>query len=158
MLQVGGVQEAITLAPPALVVDTTPELLTATLAGCDELQVKGTPVMVFPRASTTVGVTVFPPPEVRLMELVLLPVMASVIDRTAQVLKSRDWLFTLLTLANKEVTPGVSAFACSWPGKSPLTGALALAMLSVATPGVNACQLNGPTLAVTSRPRLKAVA
>jgi hypothetical protein len=85
MLQVGGVQEATTVAPPACEVVTEPVALTATVPGCDELQVRGTPVMVFPRVSITVAVTVFPPPEVTLMELVLLPVTASSIERTAQV-------------------------------------------------------------------------
>ena len=41
------------------------------------------------------------------MELVVLPVTASAIDCTAQVVKSRGWLFTLLLLANREVIPGV---------------------------------------------------
>ena len=98
-MQVGGVQEAITVAPPAFDVVTLPEPLTGTVADCDELQVKGTPVMVLPRVSTTVAVTVLPLPEVTLMELVLLPVTASVIDCTAQVVKSSGWLVTLLTLA-----------------------------------------------------------
>jgi len=157
-LHVGGVQEAITLAPPALEVVTLPALLAPTVADCDELQVNGTPVIVFPAVSTTVAVTVLPAPEVTLMVLVLLPVTASVIDWTAQVVKSRGWLFTLLTLANSDVTPGVPAVTSTCPGKSPLTGALTLAILSVATPLVTACQLNGPALAVISRPWLKAVA
>src|SRR5690348_7481523 len=116
MLQVGGVQEAITLAPPALVVPTTPALLAVTVAGCDELHVKGTPVIVFPRASTTVAVIVFPLPEVTLKELTLLPSMSSAIDCTGHVLNSKVWLFTLPTLANNEVTPGVSAVASICPG------------------------------------------
>ena len=62
-------QEATTVAPPACEVVTAPALLTATVAGLDELQVKGTPVMVLPCVSTTVGVTVLPLPEVTLMEL-----------------------------------------------------------------------------------------
>ena len=89
MLHVGGVQEAITVAPPALDVVTLPEVLTPTVAGCEELQVKGTPVMVFPRESITVAVRVFPVPEVTLMELVPLSVTASAMDSTGQVVKSR---------------------------------------------------------------------
>ena len=104
-------QEAITLAPPALVVVTLPALLTPTVEDCDELQVKGTPVIVFPRISTTVAVIVFPVPEITLMELVLLPVTASAIDWTAQVVKSRGSLVALLTLAYTGVTPGVPATA-----------------------------------------------
>ena len=62
--------------------------------------------MVFPRESITVAVTVFPVPEVTLMVLVVLPVTASVIDSTGQVVKSRGWLLTLPRLANSEVIPG----------------------------------------------------
>ena len=50
-MQVGGVQEAITLAPPALGVVRLPALLAPTVADCDELQVKGTPVIVFPKVT-----------------------------------------------------------------------------------------------------------
>ena len=98
-------QEATTVAPPACGVAIEPEVAD-TEAGFDELQVKGTPVMVLPRVSTTVAVTVLPLPEVTLMEFVVLPVTASVIDCTAQVVKSRGWLFTLPLLATSEVIPG----------------------------------------------------
>src|SRR5437773_1578882 len=150
MLQVGGVQEAITLAPPALEVVTSAAVLAPTVADWDELQVSGTPVIVFPATSITVAVTVLLLPEVTLMALEVLPVTASVIDWTGQVVKSKVWLLTLLTLANSDETPGVLAVACNCPGTSPLTGALTLAILSAATPGVTCCQLNGPTLAVMS--------
>ena len=73
-------QEAITLAPPALGVVTLPALLAPTVADCDELQVKGTPVIVFPKVSITVATRVLLPPAVTLTELVLLPVTERAID------------------------------------------------------------------------------
>ena len=48
-----------------------------TVADWDEHQLKGTPVMGLPRVSSTVAVTVFPLPEVTLMELLSLPVTAA---------------------------------------------------------------------------------
>jgi hypothetical protein len=158
ILQVGGVQEAITVPPPACEVETIPALLTPTVPGSDELQVKGRPVMVFPWVSTTVAVTVFPLPEVTLMELVVLPVTASAIDCTAQVVKSRGWLVTLLVPANSEVSPGVCAVTLACPVASPVTGALSVAIASVATSALTDCQAKVPTLAVMSNPRLSAVA
>jgi hypothetical protein len=152
------VHEAITLAPPAFVVVTLPVVAAPTLEVCDELHVKGTPVMVFPIVSTTVAVTFALPPDVTLIELVLPPVTESTMDWTAQVLKSIGWLFTEPTLANREVTPGASAVTLACPVTSPLTGKAEVAMSSVATPMVTVCQLNGPTPAVISRPWLKAVA
>src|SRR5580704_8298577 len=158
MLQVGGVQEAITLAPPPLVVVTAPAVLTPTVPGCEELQVKGTPVIGFPKVSSTVAVTVFPVPEVTLMELVLLPVTVNAIDSTAQVVKSRVWLVTLLRLAKIAVMPGVFAVTCSCPLARPVTGARSVAVLSVATSVVIAVHVKGPTVEVMSRPWLKAEA
>ena len=59
VLQVGGVQEATILAPPpADVPVATPVLLTLTDPGSDELQVSGTPAIVVPTESMTVGVIV----------------------------------------------------------------------------------------------------
>ena len=150
-------QEATTVAPPACGVAIEPEVAD-TEAGFDELQVRGTPVMVLPRVSTTVAVTVLPLPEVTLMELVVLPVTASVIDCTAQVVKSRGWLFTLPLLATSEVIPGVCAVTLTCPVTSPVTGALSVAMASVVTSTLTDCQVNGPTVPVMSSPRLKALA
>jgi hypothetical protein len=66
MLHVGGVQEAIIVAPaPAVDPLAVPELLTVTEAACEELQVKGIPLtfvamlMTFPTVSVTVGTIVF---------------------------------------------------------------------------------------------------
>ena len=114
--------------------------------------------MVFPRESTTVAVTVFPAPAVTLMVLLPLPVTASVIDSTGQVVKSRVWLLTLLRLAKIAVTPGFVRRYLQLSGTSPLTGSASVAVLRVATPEVIACQVKGPTLAVMSSPWLKALA
>lgn len=56
----GGVQEAMMLAPPPLVDPVAPPLLlTLTDPGSEELQVNGTPTICVPRESNTVGVMVF---------------------------------------------------------------------------------------------------
>jgi hypothetical protein len=88
MLQVGGVQEAITVPPPACAVVTPPLELTATVAGLDELHVKGKPVMIFPWVSVTVAVIAFEVPWIKFTVFVALPVTSRAIDCTAQVLKS----------------------------------------------------------------------
>src|ERR1700730_12906365 len=160
MLQPGGMQDAVTVPPPAwevvkarasfVLLEQLP-VPTPTVAGSDEHQVRGTPVMVFPAVSSTVASMVFPLPEVTLTEL-LLPVMARAIDWTAQVVKSRGWLVTLLTLANSEVMPGVWAVTCGCPVSTPLIGALREATVRVATSAMVACQAKGPTLGVMSRP------
>ena len=102
-------QEATTVPPPACEVDTTPSVLAATVAGFDELQVKGTPVMVLPCVSKTVAVMVLLVPEVTLMTLLVPSVTASAIDCTGQVVKSKGRLVTLLLLTKSEVIPGVFA-------------------------------------------------
>ncbi len=61
----GGVQEAITLAPPTPGVLTAPLLLTVTDAGLDEDHVSGTPVIGIPATSVTVAPTVLPAPLMR---------------------------------------------------------------------------------------------
>ena len=80
VLQVGGVQEAMMLAPPPLEDPVAaPALLTLTEPGSEELQVNGTPAICTPRLSKTVGVMVF--------EVLLEDVTASVIDCTGQAVK-----------------------------------------------------------------------
>ena len=62
MLQVGGVHEAITLAPPTPGVLTPPLLFTVTDAGLDDDHVSGAPVIGIPAMSVTVAPTVLPAP------------------------------------------------------------------------------------------------
>ena len=102
-------QDATTFPPPACDVDTAPSVLTATVAGFDELQVKGTPVMVLPCVSSTVAVTVFAVPEVTLTILEAPSVTASAIDCTGQVMKSSGRLVALPLLTKREVFPGTLA-------------------------------------------------
>ena len=101
MLQLGGVHEAVTLTPPACALDmvTVPELLTAPIAKLEELQVRGTPVMVLPRMSVTVAVMVFPVPAVVLKLVALPPATASVIEFTGHEVKSMGIPFTFPALA-----------------------------------------------------------
>jgi hypothetical protein len=146
------------LAPPASDVVTPPLVDTLAIAGSDELQVKKVPVTVAPKVSSTVAVMVFEPPLATITGLLLLPFTVNVIDCTGQVMKLTGKLFTPLMLAKTEVIPGVSAVACIWPGSNPLIGLLRAAVLSVTTAPFRVCQLKGPTVAVTSVPRLRAVA
>jgi hypothetical protein len=156
MLQVGGVQEAMMAAPPGVAADPLAVavlplvvllLLPVTLiaAGFEELHVRGTPVMVVPRLSTTAAVMDF--------EVAVPAATVSIMDCTGQVVKVTGTLFVLLTLAKIEVTPGTLAVTCACPGSSPLA-----VVLTPTTLALNDCQLNGPTVAVMSTPRLKAVA
>ena len=116
MLHVGGVQDAMMAAPPAcptdpLAVPVLPLvvllLLPVTLiaAGFEELQVRGTPVMVVFRLSTTVAVMDF--------EVAVPAVTIREIDWTGQVMKVNGTLFALLTLAKIEVIPGTLAVTCA---------------------------------------------
>ena len=143
-------QDEIMEAPPGLPADplAVPILPLVVLlllpvaliaAGFEELHVRGTPVMVVPRLSITVAVMVF--------EVAVLAVTASVIDWTGQVMKVNGTLFTLLTLAKIEVTPGTLAVTCAWPGSSPVA-----VVLSFTTFAASACQVNGPTVEVMSNP------
>src|SRR6266850_4804891 len=108
MLHAGGVHDAVTVEPPALdaVAETLPLVFvpqfvpTLTDAGCDEHQVRGTPVMVAPRLSKTVAVIVLLVPFATVRLLPVLPVTASVMDSTAQVAKVKGTLVTPLALAN----------------------------------------------------------
>ena len=95
-------QDAIMVAvPPVAVPLATPALLTLTDAASEELQVRGIPVMVVPRVSTTVGVMIF--------EVLVEVVTSSVIDCTGQVVKLSGMLVTLPMVAKRGVRPGILA-------------------------------------------------
>ena len=166
MLQVGGVHVAMIAALPASGVVTmgsrvlVAQFVAPTLmaAGLEEHQVKGTPVMVAPAESITVGVMVFVVPFVTLNELLVVPVTSRLIDCTRQVAKGKGTLVTLLVVAKIEVKPGVPAVTCTWPSTRPSSWLLGLATLSVTTPAVVEDQVNVPTVGVMSFPRLNAVA
>ena len=145
-MQVGGVQDAIMVAPPPVVDAVAPPLLlTLTEAASEELQVSGTPVIVVPRVSRTVGAIVF--------EVLLEDVTASAIDCTAQVVKLTGTLLALPMEAKIGVRPGAFAVAWTCPGSKPVT-----VVLSVATFANRVCQVKIPTVEVMSVPRLYAVA
>src|SRR5215470_20058607 len=107
MLQVGGVQDAITLAPPTPGVLTAPLLLTVADAGLDDDHVRGAPVIGMPATSVTVAPIVLLAPLTSTTWLIaaLLSTVSS-IDCTAQVLKRSGALFAPPTLATIGVTPG----------------------------------------------------
>ena len=113
MLHVGGVHEAVTLTPPACALDmvTVPALLTLPIAKFEELQVRGTPVMVLPRMSVTVGVMVLLDPAVTLKLVVLPPAIVSEIELTGHDMKSIGMPFTLPALAKICASPGSFAVA-----------------------------------------------
>jgi hypothetical protein len=134
------------VAPPPVEDPVAPPLLvTLTDAGSEELQVNGTPVIVVPRVSRTVGVMVF--------EVLVEVVTASVIDCTAQVVKFSGTLFAVPMVAKMGVRPGIFAVTWTCPGSKPVA-----VVLSVATVGTRVCQLKIPTVEVMSMPRLYAVA
>ena len=87
--------------PPVVAAVTPPLLLTVADAGSDELQVSGTPSIVWPTVSTTVGVTV--------LEVPVEEVTVSVIDCTAQVAKYVGTLLAVPMVAKMDVTPGTLA-------------------------------------------------
>jgi hypothetical protein len=77
----------------------------------------------------------------------------SVIEFTGQVWKSTGALLTCAADAEICVIPGVPAVACTWLLRSPLA-----ALFNFTTEALAAVQLNGPTVDVTSMPRLSATA
>ena len=80
ILQVGGVQDAMMVDVPEVARAVTPPLLlTVADAGSDVLQVSGTPLIVLPTVSITVGMTV--------LEVLVEAVTVSAIDCTGQVVK-----------------------------------------------------------------------
>ena len=92
-LHVGGVQDAITAAPPTAEADTVPTLPKTVLVapealaeiGFDELHVRGTPVSVIPRLSVTVALSVVEVPVFTTKEVPRFPTALSEIVCTGQV-------------------------------------------------------------------------
>src|ERR1700732_4255446 len=95
ILQVGGLQDAITAEAPrevAFAVPTPPKRVlvppvAVTEAEFEELQVKGTPVIVLPRVSSTVALIVVEVPVGTTNDVLLLFGTARVMVWTAQVTK-----------------------------------------------------------------------
>jgi hypothetical protein len=108
ILQVGGLQDALTVAPPGLAPETAP-LVTVTDAGRDDVQVKGTPVMVVPLVSTTTAVKVFEPEPLKASELTGVLPASRVICCMAQVVKVTGTLVVPPTETNRGLVPGVFA-------------------------------------------------
>jgi hypothetical protein len=147
MLQVGGVHEAMTVAPPGLAPETAP-LATVTDAGREDVQVNGTPVMVVPLVSTTTAVKVFDPDPLKASELTGVLPLSRVICCTGQVVKVTGTLVVPPTDTNTGLVPGVFAVTWTCPGKSP-----AAVVLSPPTFAVNICQVGLlPTVEEISAP------
>ncbi|GAC1432858.1 MAG: hypothetical protein NVS1B11_32890 [Terriglobales bacterium] len=91
MLQDGGVQLAIIEAPPGCEAEAEPALLTLINAGLEEDHIRGTPVIVTPMLSVTVGVMV--------SEVAVEAVTANEIACTGQVIKVCGRLLAPLALA-----------------------------------------------------------
>jgi hypothetical protein len=145
MLQVGGVQEPIMVAPPPVEDPVATPPVTLTEPELDELHVSGIPVICNPSVSKIVGVIV--------LEVLDEVVTASVIDCTGQVVKYIGTLLTLPIVAKRGVRPGVLAVTSTWPGSKRLSAAV-----SVATLATRVCQVKTPTVEVISTPLLYAVA
>ena len=104
VLQVGGVQDAMMVDVPEVVAAVTPPVLpTVADAGWDELQVSGTPLIVWPTLSRTVGVTV--------LEVPVEEVTVSAIDCTGQAVKDVGTLLAVPMVAKIVVRPGTLAVA-----------------------------------------------
>ena len=149
MLQVGGVHEAMTVAPPGLAPETAP-LVTVTNAGHDEVHVNGTPVIVAPLVSTTTAVKVLEPDPLNASELTGVFPASRVICCTGQVVKVTGTLVVPATETNRGAVPGVFAVTCTCPGKSP-----AAVALSPPTLAFDNCHVGlVPTLEEISAPEL----
>lgn len=146
MLHVGGVQEAITVAPPGLLPLTAPPV-TVTDEGRDDDQVSGTPVMVVPLVSITTAVNVFEPLLLKAKELTGVLSASSVICCTAQVRKFMGTLVVPPTETNIGLVPGVLAVTWAWFASSPVA-----VVLRVPTAAVDSCQVGIPTVAEISTP------
>ena len=93
LLHVGGVQDAITAAAPTAEADTVPTLPKTVLVapealaeiGFDEVQVRGTPVIVIPMLSLTVASSVVEEPVFTTKEVPGFPSALSEIVCTGQV-------------------------------------------------------------------------
>ena len=114
MLQVGAIQEAVMLAPPAPGLLTAPVLLTAATAGLDELQVNAG-VITLPAMSYTVAAMVAFVPLDPVMELPPVPFTASEIVCTGHVRKDTGALIVSAIEAVICVKPGAWAFTCTCP-------------------------------------------
>ncbi len=101
ILQVGGVHEAVTLTPPVWVVEVVipPAVLTFPIEKFEELQVRGTPVMILPRVSVTIASTDLEVPAVAEKLVVLPPAIESEIEFTGQLMKLMGSALTLAALA-----------------------------------------------------------
>jgi hypothetical protein len=125
MLQVGGVQEAVIVAPPRLLwalaefetVEVVREL-NETTSGFVVLQVRGGLGSVNPRVSTTVAFSVTELPLLTTIEFVVLPEACTRMYFTRQVVTGRELLAVPETVANIWVTPGLAAVISTWFGRS----------------------------------------
>jgi hypothetical protein len=168
MLQVGGVQEAMTEAPPPAVCAVAGKLVVVPVAqfalptetedGFVEHQVRNVPVIELWLVSITVAVMLRVPLGATATELLAAPSTASVIDCTAQVVKVNGALAVLFTSAKMVVVPGIFAVAKVWPGCNPAAEAATGTVARLTTLVLSACHWKVPTVGVMSVPLLKAVA
>jgi hypothetical protein len=153
-LQVGGTQDAVTTPPAGCTAVSEPTLVTETEAGVEAIQVSGGLVSVTPCVSTTVAVIATDAPFCRVTELLLCPVMESVMDCTAHVLNDTGVLEAPPAVAKIWTSPGALAVACTCVGDSPLAEEF-----RVTTPAAPMeLHVIGPTVEVMSAPLLRAVA
>jgi hypothetical protein len=168
MLQAGGVQEAMTEAPPPAVSAVAGKLVvvpvaqfeppTETEEGLLEHQVRKVPVIELWLVSITVAVMVRAPFGATVTELLAAPSTASVIDCTAQVVKGNGALAVLFMSAKMVVVPGILAVAKVCPGCNPLAELATGTVARLTTEVLTACHWKVPTVGVMSLPWLRAVA
>lgn len=149
-------QEAITVAPPAIGVAMEAVLFmpeAVTLEAFDELQVSGTPVMLFPAVSMVVAVAESEVPAGTLMSVLVVPLTVSEMDWTGQTVTGVAMLLVEPAPAEIVVSPIALAVASAWFFASP--GAVVERLSTAPFP---ALQLKGPKLEVMSVPWLNPLA
>lgn len=110
-------QDAITALPPTVEAEAVPTLPKTVLVapeaeteiGFVVLQVRGMPVRIIPALSVTVAFSVVEVPVFTTNDLLGFPTAPIEIDCTGQVVNCKGWLLIPLTVAKKEVEPGVLA-------------------------------------------------
>lgn len=146
----------MTVAPPGSEVEIEAVLSfppAFTLDAFDELQVSGTPVMLFPAASIVIAVAEIEVPVGTFRSVLLLLFAVREMDSTGQMVTGVAMLFAEPALAEIVVSPSVLAVACASlmarPGvvvERPTTDAFA------------ALHVNGPSVEVMSVPWLNPLA
>jgi hypothetical protein len=144
------------VAPPGSGVEIEAVLdvpVTPTLDAFDELQVSGTPLMLFPAASIVVAVAEMDVPGGTVRSVLLLPFATREMDSTGQIVTGVAMLFAEPALAEIVVSPMAFAVACASFFARP-----AVVVERPSTALFPALQVKGPSVEVMSVPWLNPLA